>query len=241
MTFEKFLMGRRRDQLTPDDLAALEAAAHDIRTLEPRMALIREGDRVTASTYLVEGFMCRYLDDRKGERQLIAVHVPGDFVDLHGYPLRRLDHDIATITSCKVAQVPHARLDEIMEERPGMSKLLWFSTLLDAAMHREWIFRLGRFDAAKRLGHFFCEIEAKLRSVGLSNGKSFRLPMTQADLGEACSLTSVHVNRMLKELRERGLLEMKAQIVTVIDRPALYRFCEFDPSYLYLDDSVAEH
>lgn len=241
MTFQKFLLGRRRDQLTLQDLAALEAAAGDVRTLPARATLITEGDLVSASTYLVEGFMCRYLDDRKGERQLIAVHVPGDFVDLHGYPLKRLDHDIATITSCRIAQVPHARLDEIMAERPGMAKLLWFSTLLDAAMHREWIFRLGRLDAVARLGHFFCEIEAKLRAVGMSDGKTFSLPMTQTDLAETCGITSVHVNRMLRALRERGLMHMQAGVVTMFDRLALYRLSEFNPGYLYLDADTAEH
>ncbi len=241
MTFEKFLMGRRRDQLTPEDLVALENAVGSVRTIGARTTLIREGEAVSVSTYLVEGFMCRYLDDRKGERQLIAVHVPGDFVDLHAYPLRRLDHDVATITPCKVAQVPHPQIDLIMEERPGMSKLLWFSTLLDAAMHRKWIFRLGRFDAIKRLGHFFCEIEAKLRAVGMSDGRTFPLPMTQTDLAEACGLTPVHVNRMLRELREEGLVQVQGNSVTIFDRPALYRLSEFDPGYLYLDAAIAEH
>ncbi|MFT3967593.1 MAG: Crp/Fnr family transcriptional regulator [Sphingobium sp.] len=241
MTFEKFLLGRRREQLPQEDLAALEQAVQEVRTLGARSTLVHKGDIVSMSTYLIDGFMCRYMDDRKGERQLIAVHVAGDFVDLHGYPLKRLDHDIATITSCRIAQIPHGRLDEIVARRPVMAKLLWFSTLLDAAMHREWIFRLGRFDALRRLGHFFCEVEAKLRAVGISDGATFPLPLTQSDLGEACGLTSVHVNRMLRELRNRGLLRMRAQTVTIIDRGALYRLCEFDPAYLYFDDADREH
>ncbi|HEX7858431.1 MAG TPA: Crp/Fnr family transcriptional regulator [Sphingobium sp.] len=241
MVFEKFLQGRRRNQLTSSDLATLEQAAGEVRPLSARTTLIQQGDVVSVSTYLVDGFMCRYMDDRRGERQLIAVHVPGDFVDLHGYPLKRLDHDIATLTACQVAFVPHARIDEIMIERPSLAKLLWFSTLLDAAMHREWIFRLGRLDAVKRLGHFFCEIEAKLRAVGLSDGNLFALPMTQTDLAEACGMTPVHVNRMLRELREGGILQMQASVVRILDRPGLYRLCEFDPHYLYLDDSAIEH
>lgn len=241
MTFDKFLLGRRRNQLTEADLAALEQAAGPISALSPRHMLIREGDPVSMSTYLVDGFMCRYKDDREGYRQLIAVHVPGDFVDLHAYPLKRLDHDVATMTACTIAQVPHNRLDEIMAERPGMAKLLWFSTLLDAAMHREWIFRLGRLDAIQRLGHFFCEIEMKLRAVGMSDGRQFHLPVTQADLGEACGLTSVHVNRMLRELRERDLLTVRAHQVTFIDPPALYRLTEFNADYLFIDDSLTEH
>lgn len=240
MIFEKFLLGRRRNQLTDDDLVALEDAADPVRDLSARTTLIQEGDAVSVSTYLVEGFMCRYLDDRRGERQLIAVHAPGDFVDLHAYPLKRLDHDVATITDCRIAQVPHCRLDEIMDKRPAMSKLLWFSTLLDAAMHRKWIFCLGRFGAINRVGHFFCEMEIKLRFVGLSDGSNFHLPMTQVDLAEACGMTPVHINRMLRELRERRLLHMQGNQVTILDRKALYQLCEFNPDYLYPDDGAVE-
>jgi CRP-like cAMP-binding protein len=236
MTFEKFLMGRRRDQLTQQDLAALEGAAGEVRELPARATFILQGEPISVSTYLVEGYMCRYMDDRKGERQLVAVHIPGDFVDLHAYPLKYLDHDIATITACRIAQVPHSRLNTIMAERPGMAKLLWFSTLLDAAMHREWIFRLGRLPAIQRLGHFLSEVEVRLRAVGLSDGTAFALPMTQTDLAETCGMTAVHVNRMLRELRERGLVQMQGGAVHIMDRPGLYRLSEFDPGYLYLDD-----
>lgn len=241
MIFDKFLLGRRRDQLSEDDLLALEHAAAPVKVLPPRSLLVREGDPVSVSTYLIDGFMCRYKDDRQGQRQIVAVHVPGDFVDLHAYPLKRLDHDVATLTTCRVAQIRHARLDDIMAERPGMSKLLWFSTLLDAAMHREWIFRLGRLDALRRLGHFVCEIESKLRAVKLSDGLTFVLPMTQADLAEACGITAVHVNRMARELRERGMLRIQGNQIQILDRDALYRLSEFDAGYLFIDNDGAEH
>ena len=241
MVFVKLLLGRRRSQLTADDLAALERAVIETPSLSPRTTLIRQGELVTASTYLIDGYMCRYMDDHRGERQLVALHVPGDFVDLHGYPLKWLDHDLATLTPCRVARIPAARIDDIVRERPNLTRLLWFSTLLDAAMHREWIFRLGRLQAIKRLGHFFCEVEARLAAVGLSDGGRFTLPLTQADLGEACGLTPVHINRMIRGLRERGLLTMQGNVVTINDKPALYALCEFDPSYLYLDDFAAEH
>lgn len=241
MVFDKFLLGRRRDQLSEGDILALEHESGPVRELPPRSMLVREGDPVSVSTYLIDGFMCRYKDDREGQRQIVAVHVPGDFVDLHAYPLKRLDHDVATLTTCRIAQIPHARLDDIMAQRPGMSKLLWFSTLLDAAMHREWIFRLGRLNAVRRLGHFLSEIEAKLRAVGLSDGHAFVLPMTQADLAEACGITAVHVNRMVRELRERGILVIHDNHVEILDRAALYRLSEFDPGYLFIGDSDAEH
>jgi len=234
MIFADFLRNRRREQLSDQDLAALEASVSQVRKTQARQIIARAGEPISCSTYLMDGFICRYMDDRNGLRQLVAVHVPGDFVDLHGYPLRRLDHDVATLGACRIALVPHETLDRLLPERPNLTKLLWFSTLLDAAMHREWIFRLGRLDAVARIGHFFCEIEAKLRAVGLSDGSRFTLPLTQADLGEACGMTSVHINRMLRELRERKLLQMQRGKVTIFDLAALRRLCDYDPSYLFI-------
>lgn len=235
MIFNDFLRGRRRDEMSADDLAALESLADNIRILPARHGFIRQHEPVHFSTYLLEGLICRYMDDRNGLRQLVAMHVAGDFVDLHGYPLRHLDHDLATITPCRVVTVPHDRLDGLMKSRPHLAKLLWFSTLLDAAIHREWIFTLGRLDAAGRVAHFFCEIEAKLHAVGLSDGRRFALPITQADLGEACGITSVHMNRMLRELREDGLLHFSNGQAEILDRARLEQLAEFDPAYLYLD------
>jgi CRP-like cAMP-binding protein len=235
MIFADFLRHRRREQLSDADLAVLEESVSDVRKTHARQMIAHAGAPIGVSTYLMEGFICRYMDDRNGIRQLVAVHVAGDFVDLHGYPLGRLDHDVATLGVCKIALVPHQALDRLVRERPNLTKLLWFSTLLDAAMHREWIFRLGRLDAVARVGHFFCEIEAKLRAVGLSDGHHFHFPLTQADLGEACGMTSVHINRMLRELRERKLMLVQRGIVTIHDPAALRRLSEFDPSYLFID------
>ncbi|MEC3911560.1 Crp/Fnr family transcriptional regulator [Sphingobium sp. CR2-8] len=236
MIFTDFLRNRRREQLTDGDLAALEQAVADVRTVAPRQPLAIAGKPIGVSTYLIDGFICRYMDDRNGGRQLVAVHVPGDFVDLHGYPLGRLDHDVATLGTCKVALVRHETIDMLLHERPNLTKLMWFSTLLDAAMHREWIFRMGRLDGVSQLGHFFCEIEAKLRAVGRSDGRSFDLPLTQTDLGEVCGMTPVHINRMLKELRERELLHVQRAKVTIDNLPALRQLCEFDPSYLFIEE-----
>jgi CRP-like cAMP-binding protein len=235
MLFEDFLRSRGREKLSSDDLQALESAVVEVKTIPARQTLVHAGDPVTMSTYLLDGFIARAMDDREGQRQLVAVQVPGDFVDLHGYPLKRLDHDVVTLTQARVAFVPHDRLDGILESRPNLAKLLWFSTLLDAAMHREWIFRLGRLDAVARVAHFFCEIEAKLRAVGRSDGCRFALPLTQVDISEACGLTPVHINRMIRELRGSELLRTQSGIVEVLDRARLERLAEFTSSYLFLD------
>ena len=235
MLTKDFLRERHRDELSEEDIAALESAITEVRELGSRQLLVRAGEPVTMSTLLLEGFMCRYMDDRAGERQLVAVHVAGDFVDLHGFPLKRLDHDVATLTEVRVALVPHANLARIVAERPNLTKLLWFSTLIDAAMHREWIFRLGRLNAIGRISHFLCELDAKLQAVGRSDGLRFELPINQNDLGEACGMTGVHVNRILRQLREQKVLLFRNGMVQIQDRKRLERIGEFDPAYLYIN------
>jgi len=230
-----FLRERHRDELSAEDIDALESAISEVREIGARQLMVRAGEPVTMSTLLLQGFMCRYMDDRAGERQLVAVHVAGDFVDLHGFPLKRLDHDVATLTEVRVAMVPHANLAQIVAERPNLTRILWFSTLIDAAMHREWIFRLGRLNAIGRISHFLCELDAKLQAVGRSDGICFDLPINQNDLGEACGVTGVHANRVLRQLREEKVLVFRSSRVEILDRKRLERIAEFDPSYLYIN------
>lgn len=229
---DNFLRGRGRRQLSAEDIAMLEAAIERTVDLPARHTLIHRGEHVRSSTLLVDGYLCRVMSDRD-ERQLVAVHVPGDFVDLHAFPMKHLDHDVATLGPARVALVPHTRLETLVETRPNLARMLWFSTLLDAAMHREWIFRLGRLDAMGRVAHFFCEVAERLRMIGQDNAGRFSLPLTQVDLAAACGLTPVHVNRVLRALRERDALDFKSGEVTVRNDALLCDFAEFDPSYLY--------
>lgn len=210
----------------------------DVRDVPARKTIVRRGDHVHESTLLLSGIMCRYMDSRNGQRQLVALHVPGDFVDLHGFPLQRLDHDVASIPACTVATVPHHRLTALTEEWPHLARLLWFSTLLDAAMHREWIFRLGRLPAEGRVAHLFCETRARLSAIGQVDGDTFGFPLTQQEIGEATGLTSVHVNRTLAKLRADGLVTIANRKVVVHDLPRLVAVAEFEDDYLYCEDSL---
>lgn len=215
------------------DEHVLEDAVSEVRELPPRFTLVRTGEEVRNSTLLVEGYMCRYMDDREGYRQLVAIHVPGDFVDLHGYTLKRLDHDVATLGPVRIATVPHEAITGIVEEDSNLTRLLWLATLLDAAMHRQWIFRLGRLDSLGRMAHLFSELEARLAMVGLVEDGGYPLPLTQPDLAEACGVTGVHANRTLRALRERELMTFRDGVVAISDLAGLRKVAEFDPAYLY--------
>lgn len=229
----RFLMGRHREKLSAVEIDVLESSVGSVMTFPPRHDIVRHNTRVERSMLLVEGFICRYMDGLDGSRQLVALHVPGDFVDLHGYPMHQLDHDVATLTACTVAAFPHTTIERMVIDHPHLGRLLWFSTLLDAAMHREWIFRLGRLGANGRIAHFFAEVGLRLQMVGLSDGLRFDLPMQQADLASACGMTNVHANRVLRGLREDGIVTFAGGEVVVHDLAALHRIAEFDGRYLY--------
>ena len=238
MFTERFLRDRRGVRLEVEERNRLEASIEEVRTLEPRMRIVRAGETLNQSTLLIDGFMCRYIDDQRGLRQLVALHVPGDFVDLHAFPLKTLDHHIGTMTAATVAIVSHDALSAIEREAPLMARKLWFATLIDAAIHRAWLFRFGRLDAIGRVAHFLCETNSRLVLAGLSDGQRFAFGITQHDLAEICGLTNVHVNRVMRVLREEQLCVFRSSLVELPNPQRLAARGQFDPAYLYIDEGV---
>lgn len=234
-----FLRGRRGTDLDEVERLVLEAVLCPEKVVAPRTVLVRRGQLVDVSTLLIDGLVGRYLEDRDGDRQLVALHIPGDFLDLHAFPLRHLDHDVVAISEARISTVTHDALERITENHPHLTRLLWYSTLLDAAIHREWIFRLGRLDGPGRVAHFMAETATRLSLVGHCNGSVFELDMTQSDIADVCGLTNVHVNRVLRSLRASGILTMAAKQVTVVDWLRLIQLGEFDPHYLYMTDNLS--
>ncbi len=226
---------RARDKVSPEEERAIRAAVAEIRDYPADRTFIRANQELSVSTLLIDGLMCRYKDLRDGQRQITELHVSGDFADLHSFTLKRLDHNLMTLTPCRVGIVPHDRLQAITEAHPHLTRLYWFMTNLDAAIHREWELSLGRRSALARIAHLFCELNVRLGIVGLAEGGAYDLALTQTDLAECLGLTSVHVNRTLKELRTRGLVEFRGQRVAIQDLEGLERVAEFDPAYLYLE------
>ncbi|MDQ8756823.1 Crp/Fnr family transcriptional regulator [Sphingosinicella sp. LHD-64] len=226
---------RARDEIADLEELALGRLAGEIRDYPADKTVIQEGEPLDFSSLLLEGMMCRYKDLRDGGRQISAIHVPGDFLDLHSFTLKRLDHNVMAMTRCKVVLVPHERLKAMTEEEPHLTRLFWFSTNLDAAMHREWELSLGRRSAIARVAHLFCELQARLEIVGLAEEAGYDFKFTQTEIAECVGLTSVHVNRVLRQLRERRLVEFRGGRVTMLDRAGLERIAEFRPAYLYLD------
>ncbi|UYY77713.1 Crp/Fnr family transcriptional regulator [Sphingomonas sp. R1] len=226
---------RLRDTISAEEEAALRGTLLDTVVHPAGRTLVRAGEEVNYSTLLLDGLIGRYKDLKNGQRQITHVHVAGDFADLHGFSLKRLDHSLLALTPCTIARAAHSRLRTITETMPHLTRVMWFSTNVDAAIHREWEVSLGRRSAIQRAAHLFCELHVRLGVVGLAEEDGYALAISQAELAECLGLTPVHVNRVLRELRERGLVEFRNGRVAFQDLPGVRRLAEFDPGYLYLD------
>ncbi len=226
---------RARDDISAAEEAAIRHAIAEVRTVPDRQIFIHRGEELAQSTLLLDGWMARARDLRGGHRQITELHVTGDFVDLHSFTLKRLEHDILSLTPCTVGIVPHERLRKITEDYPHLTRVYWFMTNLDAAIHRERAVSLGRRSALSRTAHLFCEMLVRLDIIGQARSDGYEFPLTQQELSECHGLTAVHMNRTLQRLRQLGLIRLEDRQLTILDLPALTAVAEFNPSYLYLE------
>lgn len=228
-----------RSPLTDVEREILRRSVTRTREISADNDMVAEGSEPVESTLLVSGFAARYSHVADGSRQIVAIHVPGDFVDLHSFLIRRMDHGIYAMSPCTVAMVPHERLLEITEGFPHLTRLLWLSTLIDAAIHRQWLVGMGRRSAPARVAHLLCELYVRLGVVGLTDGFVFVLPITQEELADSLGMSLVHLNRSIRELKSKGLFEWQRSGIEIKDWDGLRHMAEFDPTYLNLETDIA--
>ena len=216
--------------LTEDDRAVLVRLCGQPRRIAARRDIIRYGDTPGDVHLVLDGFAHRYKMLPDGKRQIVAVLVPGDFCDLHVAILGRMDHSIAALTTCTIVDIPAATVRDLTENHPRITRALWWATLVDEGVLREWLVGMGQREAPKRMAHFFCEMLLRLQLVGLADADSFDLPFTQDELGDVLGMTAVHANRTLRDLREEWLIDLERRHLTILDVNRLKAFCAFDPA-----------
>ena len=211
----------------------IEDAISDIVDYAPRQDIISQGDRPEHVHLLLEGWAGRYKLLPEGERQIMAYLIPGDLCDVHVALLRQMDHSIGALSACKVAFIADKAISKMTDDHGRLSKALWWSTLVDEAISREWLVTVARRQADKRVSHLFCEMLLRSKAVGLSSDNSFELPLTQEELGDTIGLSGVHMNRTLQKLRNDGLITSQGKRLVINDLARLMEFADFDPIYLH--------
>jgi CRP-like cAMP-binding protein len=235
MLFRKL---RSISPLSEDEKHCLLTLSLHTRSVGPDQIIVHEGDRPSECCLVVEGFTCRFKMTEEGKRQIFSFHIPGDIPDLQSLHLEVMDHSLMTMTPCKLAFIPHQSLSEMMRRCPRVADVMWRDTLIDAAIFREWMMSIGRRSAYTRIAHVLCEVMMKMKAVGLADGHSCELPITQAEIGDALGLSTVHVNRSLQELWGNSLIELRSGSLTAVNWEGLKKAGEFDPLYLHLDGAA---
>jgi CRP-like cAMP-binding protein len=236
MTNPFLLNLERRDRLSDAERCIVEAMSRRQRRVPAKRDIVREGDRPSESCLVLSGFSARYNVLGDGRRQITAIHIPGEFIDLHSLLLARLDHSVVALTDCTIATVPHDYLKELTRTEPHFTRMLWLLTVTDAAVFRQWLVASGRLSSVGQIAHFLCELFVRLQVIGMTEGFNFRLPISQAELSDAMGLSVVHVNRTLQELRRRGMIIWEGEEIRILDWVSLQRVGEFDPTYLNLEN-----
>lgn len=218
------------------DEQAILSLPHTQRSLSAASYIVREGDQPAHSCLLVAGFAYRHKIVGDGSRQILAIHMAGDLVDLQNSLLRTADHSVQALTAAEVAYIPREAIVDTAFKHPRVGLAMWYDTLVDASVHREWNANVGRRDARTRTAHVLCEFGVRLEDAGLGDLCSYELPMNQEQLADTLGLTAVHVNRTLKALDQEGLTTRAKRSVIINDWKALAEAGDFNAGYLHLPD-----
>jgi CRP-like cAMP-binding protein len=219
-----------------EDRRAVLALPHRVKRIDAGSYLVREGDLPKQCAILVEGFAYRQKLTGTGSRQIMAVSIPGDAVDLQNIFLEISDHSVQLLTQATVADIPRDALQQLARTRLTVGTAIMAVTLVEASILREWVVNVGRRDSRARIAHILCEFAVRLEARGLASEGGFELPMTQEQLADATGLTSVHVNRVLKSLEADGLISRRRRQIHFENWRALQDVGDFSRRYLHIAD-----
>ncbi len=189
---------------------------------------VHQGETCHTTFIVQSGWGCSSKVLPDGGRQIITFPVAGDLVGIRSILLRAADHSVTAVTDVVVSKVEMPRMLEIFKDFPHLGTAILWAMSRDEAMVVEHLASIGRRSAIERAAHFFLELCDRLKLVGLVPDGKFHCPLTQYDLADALGLSAIHVNRVMRKLRELDLLTVKEHMVTIHDERALKDLAGYD-------------
>ena len=223
----------QRSELTDQDRATVLSWPGIVTHYKSSRDVVRLGEQTRHSCLVMDGMVARFGQTSDGHRQLTALYIPGDMADLHSTVLPLVSSPLQSLISATLYRIPHDVIREAAASSPTLGQALWRDCTVDAQIASEWLLNIGRRGAVEKLAHLICELACRYRAAGLGEHR-FPLLLTQVHVGEALGLTGVHVNRMLRVLRDRELIAMDDGDLVIRDWDGLRAVGDFDPMYLHL-------
>lgn len=218
--------------LAPEELSWLAQIQSKPLTVKRGKQLIREGQTGHTAFVLQAGWACSFKELSNGDRQIIGFPIAGDCVGLRSVLLKTADHSFSALTDAVVSPVEGKHILQCINDLPRLGVALLWAASRDEAMVVEHLVNVGRRSAIERTAHFFMELAERMSLVGLATETEFPCPLSQFVLADALGLTSVHVNRVLRQLREKGLLTLRDGRVAIHDLNGLRKLSGFEGGYL---------
>jgi CRP-like cAMP-binding protein len=227
-----------RVELAEADRDAILRLPHATRIYETPAYIVREGaTSMRHCTFISSGFAFRQKLTAEGGRQIVSIHIPGDFLDLQHLFLNHADHNVQALTRLQTVEIDRHALQEVVLRHPAIGRAMWVDALIDASIYREWVLNVGQRNARQRIAHLLCEFALRMDAAGLQEKGGYHLPMTQEQIGDAVGLTNVHVSRMLKALVDEGIISRDRRSVKIEDWERLRAIGDFSALYLHLDQA----
>ncbi|MHA6723211.1 Crp/Fnr family transcriptional regulator [Sphingomonas sp. RS2018] len=228
------VLGDRID-LTTAERNALVRLEERRRDLRRGAVLHRENEPSGELHVLRRGLMMSYvlLDD--GSRQILRFLFPGDIIGLSGIIYAHSPETVAALTDCTVCPFEKAALSQLFVDHPRLAAMIVAMNQVERVALTDRLAALGRTSAKARVAALLIDIRNRLRATDRSITDTFTLGLTQEEIGDATGLTSVHVNRMLRQLEENGMIRREAGRTTIVDEPALVRAANYVDRYAALE------
>lgn len=232
----KLALHTRLDAAEKQALIGLVTRTH---RWKPGEAIAAPGDPLDTATILLDGMLARTKNLPDGRRQILSLLVPGDMVDAQASVLRRRDDALEAVSSVIAAIVPQSRIAAVGAEFPRLHEAFLRETMIEASVAREWVLNLGRRTAQEALAHLLCEICLRFDALALAPDGKYPFPLKQQHLADCLGLSNIHLNRVVKQLREAGLFDIERRTLALKDRSGLERLAKFSPDYLHFDNPRA--
>ena len=218
--------------LSAPEISTLESLHKRRRTFVAGRDLVHQGQSEQAAYILASGWAVSYKIMEDGQRQIVDFQIPGDFLGLRSVLFHLSDHSVEPVTNIDVTEILLPDLLDAFSRTPRLAMAILWAASRDEAMVVEHLVSIGRREATERMAHFLLELGARLALVGMGSKAGFDCPLTQYHLADALGLSAVHTNRVLRKLREWGMLTFRSGTVRFDDYDRLAEFAKFDPTYL---------
>ena len=227
----------QRSVLTEEEQAAICSLEGREAGIEPHRDIVRHGEHTDYSCLVVSGLAARFGQLRDGHRQITAIHIAGDMCDLYSLMLPKVEWAIQALSSpVKILKVPHRDLLQLVRAYPAVAEAFWRDCVADGSILAQWVVNVGRRDARMRTAHLLCELGVRMERAGLGRRDAYTLDIVQTQLADALGMTPVHMNRIIRGLREDGLLVTRRRDIHITDWAALAAAGGFEGGYLEYED-----